>query len=68
MTTLRAFAFDTCTAESMVSMPFPPPEGGGTATVGDPLALSPGDDDEGDAGAGGETRREDGGAKRRGPA
>jgi hypothetical protein len=35
-----------CMSESMASMTFPPPKGGGVVTVVYPIALSPGDDDD----------------------
>jgi len=62
--TLRDDEFDTCMTESMMSMTFPPPKGGGSVTVVYPIEFSPGDDDEGDAGGAGERRGEDAGAKR----
>lgn len=48
--TLRDDEFDTCMSESMMSMTFPPPKGGGTVTVTYPIDFSPGDD-ESDGGA-----------------
>jgi hypothetical protein len=49
--TLHDEEFETCMSESMMTMTFPPPRGGGTVTVMYPIDFSPGDEDEGDAGA-----------------
>ena len=49
--TLRDDEFDTCMTESMMSMSFPPPKGGGVVTVVYPIDFSPGDDEEADGGA-----------------
>jgi hypothetical protein len=48
--TLHDEEFETCMSESMMTMTFPPPKGGGTVAVTYPIDFSPGDD-EGDAGA-----------------
>lgn len=49
--TLRDDEFDTCMTESMLSMSFPPPKGGGVVTVIYPIAFSPDEDEEADGGA-----------------
>lgn len=47
--TLNDAEFDDCIRESMMTMTFPPPKGGGSVTVTYPVEFSAGDDDD-DAG------------------
>lgn len=42
--------FNTCMRESMLSMAFEPPKGGGSVTVNYPILFDPGDEDAGPAG------------------